>query len=252
MARIRKSVPSYLKHSSGQARAVWSDALGIRHFQMLPGEFGSPESKNAYSRLVAELALSPIASPVRPESITVVEVFAAYLEFAAKYYTDPDGKPTKELIGMKASIKPARELYADVPAASFGPVALRTVRQKMIDEGLCRSVVNHRTNRIKRVFRWAASEELIPVGIFEALRTLAGLRRGRSEAPEPEPIKPVAEELVQATLPYLPPHPRCMVELMYHTGMRPSEAMPHDARPDRPIRPNVVLSATDAQDGTRR
>lgn len=97
------------------------------------------------------------------------------------------------------------------------------MRQSMVNAGLCRSVANKRTDRIKRVFKWAASEELIPATVFEALRTLAGLRRGRTDARESEPVKPVADAVVDATLPHLPPHVRGIIQVMRHTGMRPGE-----------------------------
>ena len=40
--------------------------------------------------------------------------------------------------------------------------------------------------------------------VYEGLRTVEGLRKGRSEAPETEPVRPVAEADVQAVLPHLP------------------------------------------------
>lgn len=123
-----------------------------------------------------------------------------------------------------AATKPVRELYGELPAVQFGPLALRAVRQKMIDTGLCRGLVNRRTDRVKRVFKWAVAEELVPVAAYEALRALAGLRQGRTEARESEPVKPVADDVVQATLPHLPPHVRGIIELIQHTGMRPAEA----------------------------
>ena len=39
-----------------------------------------------------------------------------------------------------------------------------------------------------------------------------------------EPVRPVSDEVVAATLLHLPHHVRVIVELMTHTGMRPSEA----------------------------
>lgn len=221
MARIRNSLPSYLPHKqSGKARAVWTDTVGIRHFRMLPGSFDSPESKTAFARLQLELAAAPVASSVDPVSISVCEILLAYLEYASKYYVDADGTPSKEVGCLKSAIKPVHELYGDLPAIQFGPLALKAVRQRMVDTDLCRGLVNRRIDRVKRVFKWAVAEELIPVTTYEALRTLTGLRRGRTEARESEPVKPV----VNATLPHLPRHVRAIVELMQHTGMRPSEA----------------------------
>src|SRR6185312_835292 len=59
VARSRNSFPSYLRHASGKARAVWTDALGIRHFRMLPGPHDSKESRAAFARLQLELETAP-------------------------------------------------------------------------------------------------------------------------------------------------------------------------------------------------
>jgi integrase len=94
----------------------------------------------------------------------------------------------------------------------------------MIDAGLCRKLINRRIDRVKRVFKWAASKELVPAAAYQALRTLAGLRAGRTEARESKPVRPVDPAHVAATLPFLNRHLRAMVELQRLTGMRPGEA----------------------------
>jgi integrase len=93
----------------------------------------------------------------------------------------------------------------------------------MIRLGWCRTLINKRIDRLKRAIKWGVSQEMIPASIYEAIRTLPGLRRGRSAARESKPVKPVPLERVIATLPLLPSHVRVMVELMMHTGMRPNE-----------------------------
>lgn len=75
------------------------------------------------------------------------------------------------------------------------------------------------------MFKWAASEELIPVSIYDALRTVAGLRAGRTDAREPEPVGPVADETVDATLPFVAPPVAAMIQLQRATGMRPGEVV---------------------------
>ncbi len=202
MPRPRNLVPTYTQHKqSSRGRLIWTDTAGVRHEKLLPGEHGSEESLAAKARLELELVTSPTCNLVDSNDITVAELLAAYLAHAARYYVDAEGKPTKELGNMKAAIKPMRELYAETLAVEFGPRALAAVRQRMVELGWCRSLVNHQIDRIRRAMKWAASEELIPVTTYEALRTLAGLRRGRTEAKESEPVKPVPDEVVKATAP---------------------------------------------------
>lgn len=110
-----------------------------------------------------------------------------------------------------------------LPAAKFGPRALRIVRQKMIEAGLCRRNINCRIGRIKRVFRWAASEELIPGEVYHALLSVEGLRRGRCEAKESQPVRPVPDAHVEAIKSFVSRQVWAMIELQRLTGARPGE-----------------------------
>ena len=224
MPAPRSPVPSYIPHKqSGRGRATWTDALGVPRQRLLPGLFNSTESLQAFARLQLELTTNPAATTFTRDGLTVVEVLAAYLDYADAYYADPEGNPSKEVGAVKASIKPLHELYGSTLAADFGPKKLAAVREAMVQNGWCRQLVNRRVDRVKRVFKWAASEELVPVTVYHSLRTLPGLRSGKTDAPEAKPVRPVADEVVVATLPHLGNHVRAMVELMWHTGARPSE-----------------------------
>jgi integrase len=64
---------------------------------------------------------------------------------------------------------------------------------------------------------------LLPVTVYQALATVPGLRKGRSDAKEAKPVQPVAPDVVDATLPYLPPLVADMVRLHRLIGARPAE-----------------------------
>ncbi len=87
-------------------------------------------------------------------------------------------------------------------------------------EDLSRGVVNARIDRIKRIFRWAVSEELIPPSIDQGLRAVAGLRDGRCVARETEPVRPVEDQSVHAIMKFLSPVVADMVRLQRITGLR--------------------------------
>jgi integrase len=55
------------------------------------------------------------------------------------------------------------------------------------------------------------------------LATVPGLQAGRTEAHEPEPVGPIEEWVVEATLPFLPPVLADMVRLHRLIGCRPGE-----------------------------
>src|SRR5262249_21118148 len=94
----------------------------------------------------------------------------------------------------------------------------------MIDLSLCRPVVNRRIGRVKRVFKWAVAEELVPPAVHQAVTAVAGLQRGRTPAREPEPVGPVDDAHVDAVLPFLNRHVRGLVEFGRLTGCRRGEA----------------------------
>jgi integrase len=99
-------------------------------------------------------------------------------------------------------------------------------RVEVLDERpeLCRGVINKRIARIVRMFKWAVGEELVPVETFQALRSVAGLQRGRCEVRETAPVEPAPDAAVEAALPHLTPTLRALVRFQRLTGCRPSEA----------------------------
>lgn len=218
MPRPRNPFPTPRQH---KGRAVVGVYDGVTRRTITLGAWGSPEAEKEFARVLAETRAT-VPKPVG-SGVTVSEVLLAFLRWAEGYYCNSDGKPTNEIVELKRSVRPVRELYGDTPAAEFGPKKLAAVRQQMTDADLCRSLVNRRIDRIKRVFKWASAEELVPVTVYQSLRTLAGLRRGRSEARESDPVQPVGDATVDATLPHLNAHLRAMVELQRLTGMRPGE-----------------------------
>ena len=222
MPRKSPRIPKYCLHKgSGQAYVTLE---GQRHYL---GAHGSDESMERYNRVIGELVASPKATVAKAASncihgITVVEVLAAYNKHAEAYY-QKNGTPTGQLPIVKAALRPVQRLYGRSPAAEFGPTALKAVRQTMIDAGLCRNEVNRRVRIVRRAFKWAASEEMISVSVYQALATVEGLRKGRTEAPDHPPVKAVSDDVVEATNPYLPAIVASMVQLQKLTAMRPHE-----------------------------
>jgi integrase len=224
MAVVSFSVPKYRHHKgSGQA---FVQVKGKRHYL---GVYGSPKSKEAYSRFVAELAASPITPvAVVPTAsavgITVVELADAYHEFCKSYYRKKDGTPSGWLDHIQLVLdKHLSDLYGRTPAADFGPKAFKAIRQRLVDAGNSRPYVNKLMPIVTRCFKWGASEELIPASVYQSLTAVEGLKKGRTAAREPAPILPVEEALVDATLPYLPPIVADMVRFQRLTGCRPGE-----------------------------
>jgi len=222
---LRNTIPSYLLHTqSGRARTVWTDSVGTRRFRLLPGAYDSPESRAAYAKLLLELDAAPHHPVVTTDGTTVAEVMLAYLDHAERHYRTPDGKPTSEIYEVRVVIRAVRELYADTPVGAFGPLCVKTARQRWVNEKRSRTECNRRVSIIKRIFKWAVAEELVPPGVYQAVAAVAGLQKGRTTAKEMPPVGPVEDTVVEATLPFLNRHVRGLVEFQRHTGCRPGEA----------------------------
>src|SRR3954447_4951058 len=139
MPRLVHQLPSYRLHKPS-GRAVVT--LGGRDHYL--GIWNSPESRDEYDRLIAEWLAAGRARPGVPERSgpaepTIGEVILAFCKHAATHYRGADGAPTQELQNVKDALKPLRRLYARTPARSFGPLALRAVRDEMVKSGLARS-----------------------------------------------------------------------------------------------------------------
>src|SRR5262245_13753715 len=143
---------------------------------------------------------------------------------AELHYRHPDGTPTGELDNLRDALRPLRRLYGTTPAADFGPLALRAVRDAMARDGLARTTINARVNRIRRAFRWGVEHEHLHPDVAARLDAVAPLRKSRGGR-EPEPVRPVPWADVAATLPHLPPMVRAMVLFAWHTGARPGEVV---------------------------
>jgi integrase len=204
-----------------------------RRREILLGAWESPESKAEYARILAELAANqgcltskvPGMEASTAPDLTVNEVIVAFWQHAEQHYRREDGSPTGEADNFRDALRPLKALYGHTAARDFGSRALRAVRKEMVKSGLSRGVVNARVNRVRRVFKWAASFELVRPSVYEALRTVAGLQRGRSEARETDGVTPVSEEHVRAAVPFLPAPVRAMVQLQLLTGMRVGEVI---------------------------
>jgi integrase len=228
-------VPSYRRHKqSGQAIVSLPDGQGGRR-DFLLGKYGTAASRAEYARVLAEweAAGRTIPTPIVASDLVVTELIDQFWIHAKQHYRRPDGSPAHELSDFKYSLRPLKHLYGVTAAKDFGPLALKAVRQLMIDgynhpkfgpqPALSRGVINQRINRVRRMFRWAVENELIQPAVLHGLQALKGLQKGRSEARETEPVKPVPLAFVEATLPELKPQLAAMVQLQLLTAMRSGE-----------------------------
>ena len=217
--RHTRRIPSYRRHKpSGQAVVT----LDGRDYYL--GPYGSRASKAEYDRLIAQWLAAGRRLAGDADGMTVSELILAYLRFARGYYRK-DGRLTSQYSLITHAVRPLKQLYGRIAAGEFGPVALKAVRQQMIDAGISRGVINQYVGCIKRMFKWAVSNELLPADVYQALATVTGLRAGRSAARETEPVGPVPEAHIEAIRSYVSAQVWAMVQLQRLTGMRPGEVV---------------------------
>ena len=214
----RKRKPAYSLHkSSGQARVRIN---GKDHYL---GLYGSAESRDRYDDLVREwFEKNGDASRL---SLTVDDLALRFLRHAEKYYRK-DGQPTGEVSNIRLALRPVVSMFGRLRIREFGPLKLKDVRQEMIDRGIVRTSINRNIGRIKMMFKWAVENELCPVEVYQALATVVGLRAGRSEAKESEPVKPVPMAFIDAVKPFVNRQVWSMIQLQILTGARPGEIVP--------------------------
>jgi len=252
MPRLRSLKPQYCLHKSSDRAYV-----RVRGRQTWLGRHGSQESKDAYDAVIGEWiaqgrpTLVPSLSSSSSESITIIELVDAYWNFAKEYYKAAPHRSDGHLASLKGALGILVRLFGETAVNQFGPLKLTVVRDEMakprrvqakrrrIDpvtgskemaiveverSGWTRGYINDQLKRLKRLFAWGVSRELIPAEIYHALKTVDGLRKGKSAARESAPVQAAPIEDVQKVLPLLPPPVRAMIELESITGMRPGEA----------------------------
>ncbi len=158
-----RRVPSLRFHkASGQNYVILSGKA------IYCGKPDDADTEARYHQAVAEWMAAGKQLPANPETITVKEVLARFWVYAQSYYrTETDGL-VKELDLFRMAFRPLKQLYGQTPATEFGPRALKTVREKMVESGWCRPYVNKQINRIRLAFKWAVSDELIPGSVLHA------------------------------------------------------------------------------------
>jgi integrase len=213
-------IPSYCRHATGQG------FCRIAGRDIYFGTHGTPDSLARYDRTIAEWmakgrTLAP--NPMRVGGGTsVADLIDAFRQHADAYYVRTDGTPTPEVEAFRHALRPLRELYGTLPAIEYSPLKLEATRNAMIAKGWSRKTINRHIGRVKQLFGWATTRELVPGTVAYALRELKGLKRGRGGKERPK-VKPVPDAAVDAVLPFVSAQVAAMIQLQGLTGARPSE-----------------------------
>ncbi len=226
MPRSKSFIPTFRRHKASGRAFVEID--GRRHYL---GAHDDPATREKYDRLIAEwLANGRQLAVADPTGLTITELCWRFWQWSGTYYRKPDGSPTSEREHYRTALRGLRHLFGSTLAAEFGPLDLKALRSGWVQGRIprmrgpaSRKYANELTARVKRVFRWAAENELVIAAVFQGLQVVKGLRRGRSEARETEAVLPVSRDHVDAIRPFLGRQVWAMVQVQLLSGARSGE-----------------------------
>jgi integrase len=225
MARPKGSLkqPSYRLHrSSGQACCTIAGKV------VYLGTHGSRESKEAYARAMLEWAA--VGTTIDSKGNSEIEIN----ELVAMFYRSLMQENPKAEHHYKYAMRLLKEHYGKTPAIEFGPLKLKALRHSLIGRSrawkrqrerkpLCRFYINHITQHVKGLFKWAVENEVLPERCYHGLRAVTGLKKGRTDARESEQVLSVPAEDLKATRELVPPTIAAMMDLQLLTAARPGE-----------------------------
>lgn len=216
-SQMRK-LPSYRRTANGCARVT----INERDYSL--GRHGTKASKARYDQIIAEYLASGRSKNfgLSVSDQTLAELMVEYLDHCKSWY--PKG-PNSETLRIKSVLSELKALYLSLPVVEFGPRQFEAVRERLLDptRKLSRNYINAQMKRLKRMFKWAAQKEVITWEAYYRLKEIPGLQRSRTRAKETEPVQPVDETLVAATLKLCSPVVADMIKVQLLTGMRPHE-----------------------------
>ena len=150
-----------------------------------------------------------------PAGATVAELCAMWDRHCREYYRCPDNA----ILGARMF----RNLFGNAAVAELTHADMLKLRDALVRSGICRTTVNRRLWVVKAMLGWALDEALIPAAVKAELTQVKGVKRGRTQAPEMPPVRPVDDATIEATVAAMTPNTADMVRVHRLTGMRPCE-----------------------------
>jgi integrase len=203
-------VPRYRKKPGRDFAFIENNGERIR----LPGKYNSTESREAYRKFLTEILGNQILPKlVEPgDALTINVLVGVYLDFARSHYQNSG--PRGEYANLKYALDHLVAHYGAHAADSLGPLKLKGMQAKMLAAGSSASYINKCMAKIRRCYKWGASEEIVPITTFQALLTLPSLRTDKAKK------KPVALADYQEVLDDVGPIIADMMRVQWYTGVR--------------------------------
>src|SRR5262245_53479041 len=137
MPRKRNPIPTYRLHKrTGRAIVCVRDHAGARREILLPGAYGSDESRAEYDSVCALLRATKGTLPPPAGCAADLNVAELILQFmdrhASAYYLEPETRtPTRELECLALAFRPLKRLYGSLRVIDFKPAHLEALQEAM-------------------------------------------------------------------------------------------------------------------------
>ena len=210
----RSRVPSYRHHKpSGQA------VVTVSGKDVYLGPHGANVSRDEYDRVIGEWLAA--GRTVRDDEdnggftvLHLVDGFDTARVIPASHAHD-----------YRTVMKQMLRLYGRTAAADFGPLALKSLRQRWEADGLSLSTINGRVDKVRRIVRWGVEHELVDANVLHALKAVRSLTPATSAARPPRRVRAADLDAVQGLLDAMLSMLAAMVQFQLLTGMRPGEML---------------------------
>jgi len=182
----------------------------------------APPAAVKFGQLLQLWAEDPSAVP-HPAGTTIVASLVAE-------YLDSADAPTEKRARarLKTAARLLLEQHGTTPVDEFGPLKLKAWQRYLAgledDSGrrrFNRTTVSQLIACVRRIWKWGVATERLEQPQYAILLTVSGPRPGECRESSPRPA--ADPDAVRATLPFLRPPARAIIELMMHTGARPGE-----------------------------
>ena len=175
MSRKARSIPKYCLHKpSGQARVI----IDSKHIWL--GKYGTPESHLRYDELIADLVTSRESGGPK---LTLTQVLSRFWKHAKQRYSRHGKGRYGNAVNWRPIIQLLREKHGSESPEQFGPLAFRELIEGMLARGWSRQYANMQISRVKRIYKWAASHELVSTNAYQRLSRVCGWGNWTSARP---------------------------------------------------------------------
>ncbi|MBL8763129.1 MAG: site-specific integrase [Phycisphaerae bacterium] len=215
------------------------------------GEYGTPESKAAYERLIGSMRNGKIESPGSDSHpLTLADVILRYLREREDHFTLPPSAPDSVAFMLRdqetgevrrfrrgirhelAALRPVNRMFGTTPARDFDANAAEAVRQKMLRQHLTEkgkdgrprrrvspNTIKARMNVMVSMLTWAASRQFVPADVVLKLNGYVEMLpknlKGRRHVVQRAAFDEVQTRVVSPV--------RAMMDLQVLTAARPEE-----------------------------